>query len=57
MLDLSVGIKQLQEGDKNTTFATGESTLTDEQRLDAFISHLLTSGRDEFSSFRRLRWN
>ncbi|MCD7864026.1 MAG: hypothetical protein LUG61_11125 [Lachnospiraceae bacterium] len=57
MLDLGVGIKQLQEGDKNTTFATGESTQTDEQRLNAFISHLLTDGRDEFGSYRRLRWN
>ena len=55
-LDLGVGIKQLQEGDKNTTFSTGESTLTDEQRLDAYISYLLSNGRDEFSSFRRIRW-
>lgn len=55
-LDLGVGIKQLTEGDKSTTFSTGESTLTDEQRLDAYIERLRTYGRDEFSSFRRIRW-
>lgn len=56
-LDLSAGIKQIQEGDKNTVFTTGDSSLTDEQRLDAFISFLQTDGRDEFSSFRRIRWS
>ncbi|MCD8090947.1 MAG: hypothetical protein LUD81_10100 [Clostridiales bacterium] len=55
-LDLSAGIKQLQEGDKNTVFSTGESSLTDEQRLDNYISLLMNYGKKEFSAFRRLRW-
>ena len=53
--DLGPAIKQLQEGDTNTVFAT-EGTMTPEQRLTALISHLLTYGRDEFPCYRRIRW-
>lgn len=55
-LDLDFAVKQLQEGDTNTVFATGEGTLTAEQRLNSFLNYLLTHGRDEFSCYRRLRW-
>ena len=55
-LDLDYAVKQLQEGDKNTVFATGEGSLTAEQRLNNFLNHLLTYGRDEFSCYRRIRW-
>lgn len=55
-LDLDYAIKQLEEGDTKTTFAVGEGTQTAEQRLDAFIVHLLTYGRDEFSCYRCIRW-
>ncbi len=54
--DLGPAIKQLQEGDTNTVFVTGEGTMTPEQRLTALISHLLTYGRDEFACYRRIRW-
>lgn len=55
-LDLDFAVKQIQEGDTNTVFATGEGTLTPEQRLTAFLNHLLTYRRDEFSCYRRFRW-
>ncbi|MCX4317502.1 MAG: hypothetical protein OSJ52_12845 [Lachnospiraceae bacterium] len=55
-LDLDVAVKQIQEGDTNTVFATGEASLTPEQRLTAFLNYLLTHGREEFSAYRRLRW-
>lgn len=55
-LDLDYAVKQIQEGDTNTVFATGEGCLTAEQRLNAFLNYLLTYGRDEFSCYRRLRW-
>lgn len=55
-LDLDFAVKQIQTGDTNTVFATGESSLTPEQRLNAFISYLLTYGRDEFSCYRKIRW-
>lgn len=54
--DLDYAVKQIQQGDTTTVFATGEGTQTDEQRLTAFINYLLTYGRDQFSCFRRLRW-
>ena len=54
-LDLNFAIKQIQTGDTNTVFAT-EGSQTAEQRLDSFISYLLTYGRDQFSCYRRLRW-
>lgn len=55
-LNLDFAVKQIQEGDTNTVFATGEGTLTHEQRLDNLLNYLLTHGRDEFSCYRRLRW-
>lgn len=55
-VDLSYAVKQIQAGDMNTVFATGESSLTPEQRLDNFINYLLSYGKSEFASFRRLKW-
>lgn len=55
-LDLDFAVKQIQTGDTNTVFATGEGSLTAEQRLDAFLDYLLTYGRNEFSCYRRIRW-
>lgn len=55
-IDLSYAVKQIQAGDTNTVFATGESSLTPEQRLDNLINYLLSYGKSEFASFRRLKW-
>ncbi len=54
--DLDYAVKQIQTGDTNTVFATGEGSMTPEQRLTAFINYLLSYGKAEFNSFRRLRW-
>lgn len=55
-LDLDYAVKQIQQGDTNTVFATGEGSLTPEQRLTAFINYLLNYGKAEFNSFRKIRW-
>lgn len=55
-MDLDFAVKQIQEGDTNTVFATGEGSLTPEQRLNNLLNYLLTHGRDEFSCYRRIRW-
>lgn len=55
-LDLECAVKQIQTGDTNTVFATGEGSMTPEQRLTAFINYLLSYGKNEFNSFRRIRW-
>ncbi len=55
-LDLDMAVKQIQTGDTNTVFATGEGSLTAEQRLDAFLNYLLTYGRSEISCYRKIRW-
>lgn len=55
-LDLDVAVKQIQQGDTNTVFAVGEGSQTAEQRLDGLIDHLLNSGREQFSCYRRIRW-
>lgn len=55
-LDLSAAVKQLKEGDADVSFAVGEGTQTQEQRLDSLIQALLTCGTSQFSCFRRLRW-
>lgn len=55
-LDLEYAVKQIQTGDTNTVFATGEGCLTPEQRLTSFINYLLSYGKAEFSAVRRIRW-
>lgn len=55
-IDLDFAVKQIQEGDTNTVFATGEASLTPEQRLNSFLNYLLAHGRDEFSCYRGIRW-
>ena len=55
-LDLDFAVKQIQTGDTNTVFATGEGSLTAEQRLNNLLNYLLTYGLDEFSCYRRIRW-
>ena len=55
-LDLDFAVKQIQEGDTNTVFATGEASLTPEQRLNNFLNYLMTHGLDEFACYRKLRW-
>lgn len=55
-LDLDVAVKQIQTGDTNIVFATGEGSLTAEQRLNNFLNYLLTYGRGEFSCYRKIRW-
>lgn len=55
-LNLDFAVKQIQAGDTNTVFATGEASMTLEQRLNNLIIHLLTHGRDEFSNYTKLRW-
>ncbi|MCM1136762.1 MAG: hypothetical protein NC400_14455 [Clostridium sp.] len=55
-LDLEAAVKQIQAGDTNVVFATGEGSLTAEQRLNGLINYLLTYGRSEFSCYRKVRW-
>lgn len=55
-IDFEYAVKQIQTGDTNTVFVTGEGSLTPEQRLNAFINYLLSYGKTEFNSYRRLRW-
>ena len=54
--DLDAAVKRIQTGDTTTEFAVGDGSQTDEQRLTAFVNYLLNYGKDEFNSFRRLRW-
>ena len=54
--NFDAAVKQIQEGDTTITFAIGEGSKTDEQRLDTFINYLLNYGRSEFSCYRRFRW-
>ena len=54
--NLDYAVKQIQTGDTNTVFAIGDGSMTPEQRLITFINYLLTYGKAEFNSFRRLRW-
>lgn len=54
--DLEAAVKQIQEGDTNVVFAIGDGNMTPEQRLNHLIGFLMTNGKEQFTSFRRLKW-
>jgi hypothetical protein len=54
--DLEAAIKQIQEGDTSVTFAVGEGSSTPEKRLDILISFLMNNGKNNFASFRCVKW-
>lgn len=55
-LDLDIAVKQIQVGDTNTVFATGDGSLTPEQRLTAFINYLISYGKADILAYRKIRW-
>lgn len=55
-LNLDLAIKQIQTGDTTTVFATGEGSQTDEQKLNSFINYLMTYGKHELYSHRKVKW-
>jgi methionine aminopeptidase len=55
-LDLSAAVKDIKEGDSSVSFAVGDASQTPEQRLTTFINYLLTYGKEQYASFRRLKW-
>lgn len=55
-IDFSAAAKSVQEGDTNVTFAIGEGCSTPEQRLDKLTAYLMSSGKSEFVTYRRLKW-
>lgn len=54
--DLDTALKTVQAGDTTVTFAIGEGSMTPEQRLNSFISYLMTNGKGEFICYRRIKW-
>ena len=54
--DLDAAVKQIQEGDTNVVFAIGDGNMTPEQRLNNLIGFLMSNGKNQFVSFRRLKW-
>ena len=55
-IDLSAAVKRIEVGDTTTIFAVGEGSMTDEQRFDNFVEHLLNYGKKQLNCFRRVRW-
>lgn len=54
--DLSAAVRQITAGDTSTSFAVGDGSSTDEQRLDAAISWLKSHGVGDFAKYRRVCW-
>ena len=55
-IDLAVAILQKEtQGDTSFSWAV-DKTLSEEERLDCLIEHLLNYGKPQFLSFRRLKW-
>lgn len=55
-IKLDAAVKRIEVGDTATVFAVGEGSLTEEQRFDRFVEHLLGSGKKLYSRYRRIRW-
>jgi hypothetical protein len=55
-LNLDTVVKQITTGDTTTTFAIGEGSQTDEQKLNAIIGYLTTYGKHELRCHRGLKW-
>lgn len=55
-INLEAAVKRIEIGDTAAVFAAGEGSLTEEQRFDRFIEHLLVSGAKLYSQYRRIRW-
>lgn len=51
--DTEVAVKKVKLGDTDITF---DESLSPEQRLDNLIHNLKSSGKEEFSCYRRIRW-
>lgn len=54
--NLDTAIKSIQEGDTNITFAVGEGSTTNEQKLDALIDYLINYGEKHLVSYRCISW-
>lgn len=54
--DLDIVEKSISEGDTSVTYATGDGSLTPEQRLDKLIADLTGRGKERVSRYRRLVW-
>ena len=55
-LNLDLAIKQITTGDTTTAFATGDGSQTDEQKLNTIISYLMTYGKHDLNSNRKVKW-
>lgn len=55
-LNLDLAVKQITTGDTTTVFATGDGSQTDEQKLNMFITYLMTYGKHDLYSRRRIKW-
>lgn len=53
-LNLEMALKSITLGDATTTFS--DKSLTEEERLDNYINHLLEAGKTQFSAYRRIKW-
>lgn len=54
--DVDGAVKQLQEGDTSITYAFGDGSKTDEERLDELIEHLRKISPVIAASWRKMRW-
>lgn len=54
--NLETAIRQVQTGDTNVTFSIGEGSSSPEQKLDSLIHYLMSNGRGDFISYRKIKW-
>lgn len=53
--DFDAVVKSIDEGDIKVSFAISDGSTT-EQRFDRFVAYLLSRGKEEFMTYRRMSW-
>lgn len=55
-IDLSAETTSVQEGDTRVDFSIGKGTMTNEQRVDKLINHLINGRKHELLTYRKISW-
>ncbi|MGV8153423.1 MAG: hypothetical protein ACLKAO_03845 [Alkaliphilus sp.] len=55
-IELSAETTSIQEGDTRVDFSIGKGTMTNEQRVDRLINHLINGKKHELLTYRRISW-
>ncbi len=54
--NFDTAVKQIQLGDTNISFSTGEGSETDDVKINSLINYLINYGEGDLICYRKLKW-